>query len=146
MKLKKKISSQQVSSKIWTATLKQTRSGSGISLGASASASASTINLPLPALPLLLPLPHHCSRCMSASIPSITHCIFLGASKRLYKILHPSVGLSVSWFVGLSPYCFAPGELTPGLSFSCSHPSIRSLRWLPWLSRRWMGSYYVEGH
>jgi uncharacterized protein YidB (DUF937 family) len=47
-----KISRQQVSTKIWTAALKQIGSGSGIFLGAS----ASTINLPLPALPL----PHHC--------------------------------------------------------------------------------------
>ena len=37
---------------------------------------------------------------------------FLGASKRLYKRL--SVGWSIGWLVGPSPYCFAPGDLAPG--------------------------------
>jgi hypothetical protein len=43
---------------------------------------------------------------------------FLGVSKRLYKRLCPSVGPSVRRQVGASPYCFAPGELAPGLSFA----------------------------
>jgi hypothetical protein len=63
---------------------------------------------------------------------------FLGANKRLYKRLCPSVDplirgsvdplvrWSVARSVGRSLYCFAPGELATGLSFSLvsSCPSL----------------------
>jgi hypothetical protein len=42
--------------------------------------------------------------------------------KRLHLFVGPlirwSVGLLVGWSVGRSLYCFAPGELMPGLSFA----------------------------
>jgi hypothetical protein len=53
--LKEITSNKQKSTKIWTATLKQSGSGIGIFSGAC----TSTRMLPLLALPLPVPLPHH---------------------------------------------------------------------------------------
>jgi hypothetical protein len=56
--------------------------------------------------------------------------MFLGLYNSLRPLDGQSVGQSVGWLAGRSPYCFAPGELAPGLSFSCfvARRFLRTLR------------------